>query len=201
MAYVDEGKIYVLKAGTSDMIVDYEDGTKGYFRINVMDDADESIADDSQTSAQAAIDVNDDDSKRKTLKITIIIVIVCVAIALLVMEYFIILNHQRKKAKKKQNARRRYEDDDDDDDDDDVNRLELPSDEIAPDEDGYDNDQSYTYPTNSKVNDYADFLKGDESEDIMFTAPVAKKPETIKRDINDFTLSQGGSINRFDDDD
>ncbi len=199
VAYIKDGKIYMLKAGTSDVIVDYKDGTKGYFRINVINDSDEeaSTSDDSSKSAIASTD--SDDSRRQTLKITIIIVIVCTAIVLLIVEYFIIMNRQRRKKAEKNKRRGRYNDEDDDDDYDDVSRLSMPADEIAPDDEGYDNDQIYTYPTRNKVNDYADFLSNDEGEDIKFTAPVARKPVETKKNIEDFTLSQGGNINRMDD--
>ena len=109
------------------------------------------------------------------------------------------MNRQRRKKAEKNKRRGRYNDEDDDDDYDDVSRLSMPADEIAPDEEGYDNDQIYTYPTRNKVNDYADFLSNDEGEDIKFTAPVARKPVETKKNIEDFTLSQGGNINRVDD--
>ena len=66
----------------------------------------------------------------------------------------------------------------------------MPSEQLGEEDES---NISYSYPTqNTDVNDYADFLSGDDGEDIKFTGSSAAPQKPVKNDIADFTLSQGG---------
>ena len=205
VAYFSDGKINLLAAGESKMTVTYNDGSKGYYDLKVSDPAGASSLDEasSDESGKAVLSEDDGSSKRNTLKITAVIVIVCVALVLLIVEYFVLVGRRRKKASQSSRSGHRHRSGDDDDDYDpseyhthtmaapveNVRRLEPGR---SSDEDSYRHPVRKLEPEPEPVNDYADFLSGDDGEDIKFNSVGMSINTPIKQDIEDFTLSSGG---------
>ncbi|MBR1663380.1 MAG: hypothetical protein IJ696_03525 [Ruminococcus sp.] len=234
IAVVEDGMIKVLTDGVTEMDVTYKDGTKGYYRINVMDNGDEVSS--LEDSSEAAGTLSSDEKNNDTAKLTFIIVIVCVLLVALIIAYFVLVVKRKKKEKeeqrKKQSRREKYynpktpsfTDRDNDfedfsfDDDSDMKQFDIPAapvinepedndegyqDEYSDDgyqddngDDAYDEQEEYSYKepaNNAAVNDFENFLDRDGDEDIKFTAPGKQKARpSVKNDIEDFKLSQGG---------
>lgn len=192
VAYLDAGKLMLASAGETNMTVTYSDNSKGYFNIKVAGGS-SSVSDDSSSGSKIALTEDDGSSKQNTKKITAIIVIICVAVILLIGEYFIFISRKKHKKAERHSSHRHHDYDDEDDDSDMYHTpTRMPAQKIAEPEID-ESDVNYSYPqVQEEVNDYADFLSGDDGNDIKFTGgPVMAEPG-IKKDIQDFTLSQGG---------
>lgn len=202
VAYFSDGKINLLAAGESKMTVTYNDGSKGYYDLKVSAPAGASSLDEASSaeSGKAVLSEDDGSSKRNTLKITAVIVIVCVALVLLIVEYFVLVGRRRKKASQSSRSGHRHRSGDDDDDDYDpseyhTHTMAAPAENVRRLEPRRSSDEeSYRRPVRKPepVNDYADFLSGDDGEDIKFNSVGMSINTPIKQDIEDFTLSSGG---------